>query len=38
MPKAQYSSTIIPFEEAVAFHLQKLQLPSETWRDLQGAI
>jgi SPP1 gp7 family putative phage head morphogenesis protein len=38
MPNAQYSSTMIPFEEAIAYHLQKLQLPSESWRDLQGSI
>lgn len=34
----QYSTTIIPFEEAIAQFRQKLQIPTEEWRDMQGAI
>ncbi len=38
MPSPQYSTTIIPFKEAIDFYLQKLQIPTEEWRDMQGAI
>lgn len=38
MPTPQYSTTIIPFNEAIEYHLKKLQLPTEDWRAMQGAI